>query len=85
MSLLFGACFLDSYFWHLLQVKLKWKKTTTLEVSLSRTEIIHMSKFIPERVGINSSTVGPRARIEPTPFAQTHAGSISAEGPIVVV
>ena len=28
-------------------------------------EIVHMSKFKPERVEKNSSTVGPPARIEP--------------------
>ncbi len=35
---------------------------------LVRVEIIHMSKFLPETVEKNSSTIGPPAGIEPTPL-----------------
>ena len=38
-------------------------------VSYFEWNIIHISKFKPGTVEKNSSTIGPPARIEPTPFA----------------
>ena len=45
--------------------------------------IIHISKFKPGTVEKNSSTIGPPAGIEPTPFAMPVQCSIPAGGPIV--